>query len=99
MLLIAGTIRFPKDKIREAHDAMARMIEASRAEDGCEHYAFAEDVLDPGLIHISELWRDQAAFQKHGASAHMAVWRKAGGELGLSSRDVRIYEVDEGRRL
>ncbi len=66
MIMIAGTVRFPADRIRDARDAMARMIEATRAEDGCVHYAFAEDVLDPGLIHISELWRDQAALERHG---------------------------------
>lgn len=99
MLLLAGTIRFPADKIRDARDAMARMIEATRAEDGCEQYAFAEDVLDPGLIHISEVWRDQAALEKHGASAHMGVWRKAGRELGVGERNLKIYEVGEGRPL
>jgi quinol monooxygenase YgiN len=99
MLLIAGTIRFPADKIADARDAMARMIEATRAEDGCVNYAFAEDVLDPGLIHISEVWRDKAALEKHAASAHMGVWRKAGREFGIGERNLTIYEVDEGRPL
>ena len=99
MLLIAGTIRFPADKIAEARDAMAHMIEATRAEDGCVNYAFAEDVLDPGLIHISEVWRDKAALEQHGASAHMGVWRKAGREFGVAERNLKIYEVDEGRPL
>ncbi len=97
--MIAGTVRFPSDKIRDARDPMARMIEATRAEDGCVQYAFAEDVLDPGLIHISELWRDQAALEKHGSSAHMGVWRKAGRDLGIGERNLKIYEVDEGRPL
>ena len=78
---------------------MAHMIEATRAEDGCVNYAFAEDVLDPGLIHISEVWRDKAALEKHGASAHMGVWRKAGREFGVGERNLKIYEVDEGRPL
>jgi quinol monooxygenase YgiN len=99
MLLIAGTVRLPPEKLAEARDAAKRMIEASRAEDGCERYAFAEDVLDPGLIHISELWRDQAALEKHAASAHMGEWRKAGRELGIGERNLKIYEVGEGRPL
>ena len=99
MIMIAGTVRFPADRIRDARDAMARMIEATRAEDGCVHYAFAEDVLDPGLIHISELWRDQAALEKHGSSAHMGVYRRAGRELGVAERNLRVYQVDEGRPL
>ena len=99
MLLIAGTVRLSAEKLADARDAMARMIEATRAEDGCVNYAFAEDVLDPGLIHISEVWRDQAALDKHAASAHMRVWIKAGRELGLGGRTLRIYEVDKGRSL
>ena len=99
MIMIAGTVRFPADKIHDARDPMARMIEATRAEDGCEQYAFAEDVLDPGLIHISEIWRDKAALEKHSASVHMSVWRKAGRELGVGERNLKIYEVDGGRPL
>jgi quinol monooxygenase YgiN len=85
--------------MRDAREPMARMIEASRAEDGCVKYAFAEDVLDPGLIHVSELWRDQAALEKHASSAHMGAWRQVGRELGVGERNIRIYEVDEGRPL
>ena len=99
MLLIAGTIRLPAANVAGARDAMARMIATTREEDGCVHYAFAEDVLDPGLIHISEVWRDAKALEKHAASAHMRVWIKAGRELGVGGRNLKIYEVDEGRPL
>ena len=99
MLLIAGTVRVPPEKVAGLRLAAVAMIEASRAEDGCVQYAFAEDLREPGLIHISEVWRDRAALERHGASAHMAVWRKAGRDLGLGGRDLKIYEVDEGRPL
>ena len=99
MLMIVGTVRIPAEKVAAARAAAARMIEATRAEDGCLAYAFAEDVLDPGLIHLHELWRDQAALERHFASAHMAEWRAAGRDLGTHDRDLRIYEVGEGRPL
>ncbi len=99
MIMIVGTVRFPAEKIRDARDAMARMIGATRAEDGCLNYAFAEDLLDPGLIHVSELWRDQAALEKHASSAHMGAYRKAGREFGVGERNLKVYEVDEGRPL
>jgi quinol monooxygenase YgiN len=95
MILIAGTVRFPPESMPEARPAMERMITATRAEDGCLQYAFAEDVLDPGLIHISELWRDRAALDAHGATPHMAEWRAAGREIGIHGRDLRLYEVGE----
>ena len=44
---------------------MAEVVAASRAEDGCIDYAYAEDMLDPGLIRVIEAWRDQAALDRH----------------------------------
>ncbi len=99
MLLIAGAIRVSPEKVAEAREAAARMIAATRAEDGCEQYAFAEDVLDPGLIHISEVWRDQAALERHRATEHMGAWRIAMRDLAFHERNLKIYEVDAGRRL
>jgi len=98
MLLIVGTIRLPAGNVAPARPAMRRMIEASRAEDGCEEYSYAEDVLDAGLIHVKELWRDQAALDRHFESGHQAQWRESWPRLGISSRDLRVYDVSEPRR-
>ncbi|GGA88835.1 antibiotic biosynthesis monooxygenase [Brucella endophytica] len=97
MLLIVGTVRLPPENLPAARQAMRRMIEASRAEDGCFDYCYAEDVLEPGLIHVKEMWREQAALDLHFASAHIAEWRAAWPELGIGDRDLRLYEVGEPR--
>ena len=96
-LLVVGTIRLPAANLAAARPAMARMIAASRAEDGCLAYAYAEDVLEPGLIHIRELWRDQAALDAHFRAAHLAEWRARWPALGLGDRDLGVYEVDAPR--
>lgn len=98
MLLIVGTIRLPPANLGAAQFAMARMIEASRAEDGCLHYSYAEDVLEPGLIHVREAWRDRASLDRHFASDHLAEWRAAWPALGIGDRDLVVYEVGEPRR-
>ena len=98
MLLIVGTVRLPPENLEKARPVMARTIAASRAEDGCEEYAYAEDVLDAGLIHVKEVWRDQAALDQHFASEHIAAWRASWPELGLGGRDLRAYEVGEPRK-
>ncbi len=95
MILIAGTLRFPAENMPAARPIMARMVTATRAEDGCLQYAFAEDVLEPGLIRISELWRDQAALDAHRAAPHMIAWRAEGAEIGAHGRDLRFYDVGE----
>ena len=98
MLLIVGTVRLPAAGLIAARPAMARMIEGSRAEAGCIEYSYAEDVLDPALIHVKELWVDQAALDRHLTSAHLLTWRAAWPSLGLRDRDLRLYEVGEARR-
>lgn len=77
---------------------MKRMAEASRAEDGCVEYAYAEDIFDPGLIHVKEMWIDQASLDRHFASAHIAEWRAAWPSLGIGNRDLRVFDVGEPRQ-
>lgn len=65
MLLIVGTFRLPAHNLEQARPIMRRMAEASRAEAGCAEYVYAEDLFEPGLIHVRELWADQAALDHH----------------------------------
>jgi quinol monooxygenase YgiN len=51
------------------------------------------DVLDPGLIHVFEAWRDRGALEAHFASPHLAEWRAAWGQFGVSQRRLIAYEV------
>jgi quinol monooxygenase YgiN len=97
MLLIIGTIRLASEKVQEARPIMARMISASRSENGCEEYSYSEDILDAGLIHIKERWLDQAALDRHFASEHIAIWRSTWTTLGIRERNLRVYEVGEPR--
>jgi len=96
MILVLGTVRLAPDKLEAARPAMRKMVEASRAEPGCIAYGYAQDVLDPATIHVVEKWRDRAALKAHFATAHMAEWRGVMGGLGLSGRDLKVFETNEG---
>ena len=98
-LIVAGTVRVPPQNMETLRPHMLVMMTATRAEDGCETYGYAEDVAERGLIHIFEIWRDQDALAAHARTQHMAAWRAAGAELGVSDRRIVAYEVASQRSL
>lgn len=99
MIIIAGTVRIPSGAIEAARPAMEKMLSASRAEPGCIRYSYALDVLDDGLVHVSEAWIDREALAAHFHTPHMAEWRAALTEIGVSDRNLRLYETDEGESV
>lgn len=96
MILVLGTVKLASGKLDGARPAMAKMVAASRAEPGCIAYAYAQDLLDPETIHVVEKWRDRQALTDHFATPHMAEWRGVMGSLGLTGRDLKVFETDEG---
>jgi quinol monooxygenase YgiN len=95
MLVIIGTIRLPAERLDEARPAMQRMISGSRAEPGCIDYSYAQDVLDAGLIHVTEVWSDRAALDAHFRSPHIADWRASWAVHGIGERNLMLYEAGE----
>lgn len=93
MILVLGTIRLPPGGLPAARPAMERMVLASRAKPGCLDYAYAEDVLEPGLIHVKEAWASRAALQAHFRSDHIAAWRASWAALGITDRALLRYEA------
>ena len=99
MLVIIGTIRLPVENLSAARSVIATMVAQSRAEAGCLAYAYAEDVLEAGLIRITEVWEDQAALNRHLASEHLAAWRAAWPALAIGERNLVLYEAGTARRV
>ena len=97
MLLIIGTVRLPSENLKNARISMQQMVDASRAEDGCAEYVYAEDLFDAGLIHIKELWRDQEALNRHFESEHIKVWRETWPIFGIGERNLKLYDLGEPR--
>jgi len=98
-VIIAGTVRVPPGNLARFKPHMERMLAASRGEDGCLVYSYAEDVAEPGLIRVFEAWRDQAAIEAHFRAPHMAEWRAAWPRFGVSDRRLTAYDVAAERPL
>ncbi|MBW8753052.1 MAG: antibiotic biosynthesis monooxygenase [Sphingomonadales bacterium] len=99
MIVVTGSFRLPLESLEAGRAAMARVIAASRAEPGCLAYAYAEDVLEPGLLRVSEAWENRAALAAHFAMPHMQAWQRERAELGMTGREVMVYEVSSAEAL
>lgn len=97
MIIVMGSFRLPPEQVAKALPLAEKVVLATRAEDGCIEYAYAQDLFDPGLIRISEKWRDRAALDAHFKTDHMKVWAAERAELlTLTERNIRIFEADDG---
>ena len=99
MIIVAGTLRFPADKMEALLPHARAVIAATRKENGCLVYSFAEDMVEPGLVRIFEIWESRALLDAHGKQAHMQPWRDAVEAAGGHSRDLKVYPSGEGEVL
>lgn len=99
MIAVLGHFRLPPERLAQAREAMARVVEATRAEDGCLAYSYAEDTLEPGLIRVTELWDSRAHLTAHFAAPHMKRWVEERAALGLTDRQIAAYELGEREQL
>ena len=93
MIVVIGEFRMPIKSREAARAMMERVVLATRAEAGCIAYGYAEDVLDPGLYRVSELWESREALAVHFDAPHMKDWQRERAVLGLSGRVIKAYEV------
>ena len=99
MIIVTGTARFGAGEIERLREAMAANIEATRAEEGCDHYSYGVDISDPNLLHISERWRDEAAIDAHMQAAHMQRFMAELGQARIEALSVRMYRAEFTRTL
>ena len=96
-VVLAGTVRFAPETLGAARERMLDMMRLSRAEDGCIEYVYSEDLTQPGLIHVFEVWRDEAALHAHHEAPHFLRWRDQRAQLGMSDRRLIAYSVSSSR--
>lgn len=98
-IAIVGQFRIPAENLASARPLMVAVMQASRAEDGCIEYNYAEDLAEPGLIRVSEVWESRQHLAAHFKSAHMQRWIEERAGLGLSGRQVTGFEAERGEPL
>ncbi len=98
-IAIVGQFRIPVENLAAARPLMVAVMQASRAEQGCIEYNYAEDLADPGLIRVSEVWESREHLAAHFKSAHMQRWIAERADLGLSGRQVTGFAAERGEPL
>ena len=93
MIIVKGEVRFGEGEIERLRPVFASNIAATRAEEGCEAYAYAADVLDPNLLHVAEQWRDETAVEAHMGAAHMGELMAALGTAKIEAMRIDAYEA------
>ena len=96
MLIVLAKAQVGEGAMEAARAAIADMVAASNAEEGCIAYAFTQDVLQPGVLHIVEKWKDEAALAAHFATPHMAAFGAAIAGLDFKVIEALKFHADEG---
>ena len=99
MIAVLGSFRFPPEAIERARWLMRAVIEATLAERGCHAYSYAEDVAEPGLFRVTELWDSREALAAHFGTPHMREWVEQRAGLGFFDRDISLYELGEAEKV
>lgn len=92
MIAVLGSFRFPLEALGEARSLMCDVIAATLAEPGSRAYSYAEDIAEPGLFRVTELWDSREALTAHFATPHMRDWVEQRIALGFFDREISAYE-------
>jgi quinol monooxygenase YgiN len=100
MIIVQGFLKVQPEDFAQykrrivLHSARVQML------DGCLQYSMSEDPGIPGLIWVSERWRDKAAQAAHLAGDHMGEFNQFMKHMPLIAAHIASYDVDgEGQWL
>jgi quinol monooxygenase YgiN len=93
MIIVIVEVKVDSGAAAKVTDVVRTMETATRAEEGCETYAFSVDISDDTTIRVIERWRSMDDIKLHMASPHMAEFNKAMGAIRPKGLDIKAYEV------
>jgi quinol monooxygenase YgiN len=86
MLILSVNLRVPHGEQERLRPAMEEVVKASRQEPGCLAYSYGFDLLEPDVIRVFEVYKDENALKAHGASEHFKRWREISGRYPREER-------------
>jgi quinol monooxygenase YgiN len=98
-IIVTGVIDLDPAKRDDAIAAALVVMEATRAEEGSEAYAFTADLADPGRLHLVKQWASAEALDAHIKSAHLAEFMARIGQYGVTGASAMKWEGATGSKL
>jgi quinol monooxygenase YgiN len=91
-IAIAGQITVRAEDQDRLVNALRHHVPEARRKDGCLAYSFAIDVLEPGVIRMSELWRELPSLERHLTSNEFQDTLKQLADIEFIDR--RVHRLD-----
>jgi quinol monooxygenase YgiN len=98
-ILVTGVIELDPAMRDEAIAAALVVMEATRAEEGCEGYTFSADFAEPGRFYVVEQWASEDAMNAHMGSAHLAEFMGKMGAFGVTKASLTRWDGAVGSKL
>jgi quinol monooxygenase YgiN len=98
MIVAVGDIYAQILRREEVRELMRATQARAREQPGCEYFAFAETLDDPGHFVVVQQWRDQGTLDAHYASGVFADYESRIGPLLVRSSELRIHQVRASAR-
>ncbi|WP_117235543.1 putative quinol monooxygenase [Vibrio maerlii] len=76
-LTIVANIKANEDKIELVKAELLKLIDITRAEEGCINYDLHQDNENPAHFMFYENWTSRELWQKHMGNTHLADYMKA----------------------
>jgi quinol monooxygenase YgiN len=96
-IAVIGFMRFAPERITDILPYVRSLVVATKLEAGCIDYQVGIDVLDPGVLRVSELWTSSEALEKHTQAPHIAPWHAAQRNCGILEREYKVIEIADIR--
>lgn len=94
MIIVQGFLKVQPEDFAQYKRRIVLHTATVQLLDGCLQYSMAEDPGIPGLIWVSERWRDRAAQAAHMAGDHMGEFNQFMKHMPVSAAHIAAYEVE-----
>jgi len=99
MLIALGDVYALIERRDEARELMRATQASAREQPGCEYYAFADSLDDPGHFVLVQRWSDRAALEEHYRSRAFADYQAGIAPLLVRSSELTLFEAAPGVRF